>query len=94
MVRWEYRVLHDLAAHELAELGDEGWEFVTVEFDDEGDILNAFAKRQKSGSGSRGGGGGGGRRRRRRGGGGGGQMSHAGQPNHPMSAAGGDYAAY
>ena len=70
MPRWEYRVLHDTQAHELSEIGDEGWEIVTVEFDDEGEILNAFAKRQKSGGGG-GGGGGGGRRRRRRGGGGG-----------------------
>jgi hypothetical protein len=69
MARWEYRVLHDLPAHELNELGDEGWEFVTVEFDDEGEILNAFAKRSKdggSGGGGSGGGGGGNRRRRRR----------------------------
>ena len=80
MVRWEYRVLHDLAAHELAELGDEGWEFVTVEFDDEGEILNALAKRQKSGGG---GGSNSRRRRRRRGGGGGGGGGGSGQ--HPDS---------
>lgn len=84
MARWEYRVLHDLPAHELNELGDQGWEFVTVEFDDEGEILNAFAKRAKDGGGgSGGGGGGGGRRRRRRGGGNksGGSQHHIG----PMS---------
>ncbi len=82
MVRWEYRVLHDLQAHELNSLGEEGWEFVTVEFDDEGDILNAFVKRPKSGgSGGGGGGGGGGSRRRRRRGGGGGKQPQIG----PMS---------
>jgi len=81
--RWEYRIFHDLTAPELNPLGEEGWEFVTVEFDDEGDILNAFAKRSRSGQGQGGGGGGGGgqRRRRRRGksgggGGGGGGDSH------------------
>lgn len=78
MARWEYRVLHDLAAHELNDLGDEGWEFVTVEFDDEGEILNAFAKRPKGGGGGNsGGGGGGGRRRRRRSGGNKGGSGHA-----------------
>ena len=77
MARWEYRVLHDLAAHELNDLGDEGWEFVTVEFDDEGEILNAFAKRPKGGGGGNSGGGGGGRRRRRRGGGNKGGSGHA-----------------
>ncbi len=80
MPRWEYRVLHDTPAHELNEIGDEGWEIVTVEFDDEGEILNAFAKRPKSGGGG-GGGGGGGRRRRRRGGGGNKSQDHIG----PMS---------
>ena len=75
--RWEYRIFHDLTAPELNPLGEEGWEFVTVEFDDEGDILNAFAKRSRSGQGQ----GGGQRRRRRRGksgggGGGGGGDSH------------------
>ena len=74
MTRWEYRIFHDLTAPDLNPLGEEGWEFVTVEFDDEGDILNAFAKRPRSGGqgGQGGGGGGGGRRRRRRGKGGGG----------------------
>jgi len=92
--RWEYRIFHDLTAPDLNPLGDEGWEFVTVEFDDEGEILNAFAKRPKSGGGqggqSGGGGGGGGgqgggRRRRRRGkgsGGGGGGDRH---PIGPMT---------
>ncbi len=85
MPRWEYRVLHDLTAPELAEFGDDGWEFVTVEFDDEGEILNAFAKRPKDGGGggNQGGGGGGGRRRRRRKGGGGGGGNQ--QPIGPMS---------
>ncbi len=86
MGRWEYRVLHDLPAHELNELGDEGWEFVTVEFDDEGEILNAFAKRAKGGGGgggnSGGGGGGGNRKRRRRGGG---KQSGSGHPIGPMT---------
>ena len=88
MGRWEYRVLHDLPAHELNELGDEGWEFVTVEFDDEGEILNAFAKRSKGGgnsgnSGDSGGGGGGGNRnkRRRRGG----NKPNSGRPIGPMT---------
>jgi len=77
MARWEYRVLHDLPAHELNELGDEGWEIVMVEFDDEGEILNAFAKRSKDGGGGgAGGGGGGSRRRRRRGGGGSGNRGN------------------
>lgn len=70
MPRWEYRVLHDTQAHELNELGEEGWEVVTVEFDDEGEVLNAFARRTKDGGGQGSGGGGaggGGRRRRRRG---------------------------
>lgn len=66
MPRWEYRVLHDTQAHELTEIGEEGWEVVTVEFDDEGEVLNAFAKRPKSGSGGSGGGGSSGRSRRRR----------------------------
>ena len=43
--KWEYRIFHDLTAPDLNPLGLEGWEFVTVEFDDEGEILNAFAKR-------------------------------------------------
>ena len=92
MVRWEYRVLHVLTAPELADIGEDGWEFVTVEFDDDGEILNAFAKRPKGGggggnhgSGGGGGGGGGGdgqrRRRRRKGGGGGGNPNVIG----PMS---------
>jgi len=87
MVRWEYRVLHDLTAPELSDIGDEGWEFVTVEFDDDGDILNAFAKRPKSGGGGGNSGGGGGdarRRRRRKGGGGGGGGGNHG-PIGPMS---------
>ncbi len=88
-MRWEYRVLHDLNAVELNELGDEGWEVVTVEFDDEGEVLNAFAKRPKDSgaSGGQGGGPGGGQRRRRRrkpsgGQGGGGGNQH---PIGPMS---------
>jgi len=84
MARWEYRVLHDLPAHELNELGEEGWEFVTVEFDDEGEILNAFAKRAKGGGGGSGGGGGGGggrSRRRRRGG----KSSGSGHAIGPMT---------
>ena len=68
MARWEYRVLQDIALPELNELGEEGWEVVTAEFDDEGEIFSALAKRQRND----GGGGGGRRRRRRRGGGGGG----------------------
>ncbi len=70
--RWEYRIFHDLTAPELNPLGEEGWEFVTVEFDDEGDILNAFAKRslssqgQNQGASGSGGGGGGNQQRRRR----------------------------
>ena len=88
MVRWEYRVLHDLTAPELSEIGDDGWEFVTVEFDDDGEILNAFAKRPRGGGGGGGSGGGGGgegnrRRRRRKGGGGGGGGNQ--QPIGPMS---------
>ncbi len=69
MTRWEYRVLHDLSLPQLNELGEEGWEIVTAEFDDEGEIFSALAKRGRSG-----GGGGGDRKRsrRRRGGGGGG----------------------
>jgi hypothetical protein len=87
--KWEYRIFHDLTAPELNPLGLEGWDFVTVEFDDEGEILNAFAKRslgggQPSAGGSQGGGGGGagGNRRRRRrpnkGGQGGGSGHHIG----------------
>ena len=84
--KWEYRIFHDLTAPELNPLGLEGWDFVTVEFDDEGEILNAFAKRPLGGGGGGGGGqgggggGGGGRRRRRRskGGQGGGQGHHIG----------------
>lgn len=68
--KWEYRIFHDLTAPDLNPLGLEGWDFVTVEFDDEGEILNAFAKRQLSGGGQggggQGGGGGGSNRRRRR----------------------------
>jgi len=84
MGRWEYRVLHDLPAHELNELGDEGWEFVTVEFDDEGEILNAFAKRSKGGGGggNSGGGGGGNRNKRRRRGG---KKPSSGHPIGPMT---------
>ena len=93
MAKWEYRVFHDLTAPELAPIGEEGWEFITVEFDDDGEILNALAKRPRSGSGaggssSTGGGGGGGgggsgpggagRRRRRRGGGGNPQQGGSG----------------
>lgn len=75
-MRWEYRVLHDLQAPELAELGEEGWEIIAAEFDDDGEIWSALAKRPKHGGGGEGGqggggGGGGGRRRRRRGPGGG-----------------------
>lgn len=87
-MRWEYRVLHDLNAAELNELGDEGWELVTVEFDDEGEILNAFAKRPKDGGGSQGGGGpggGGGQRRRRRRKPSGGQGGGNQHPIGPMS---------
>lgn len=88
MPRWEYRVLHDTPAPELNELGADGWEVVTVEFDDEGEILNAFAKRSVGGGGGAGGGGGGGggaggnrpRRRRRNKGGGGGGGGH----KHPV----------
>ena len=76
MVRWEYRIFHDLTAPELNGLGDEGWDFVTIEFDDEGEILNAFAKRQKSGGGGGGGGGGRSRKRRRSSGGQGGGSGH------------------
>jgi hypothetical protein len=69
MVRWEYRVLHDVEAHELNEIGDEGWEIITAEFDEEGDIFSALAKRPSGGGGgSSGGSAGGNRRRRRRGG--------------------------
>ncbi|MCO4769087.1 MAG: hypothetical protein KDA24_03590 [Deltaproteobacteria bacterium] len=89
--KWEYRIFHDLTAPELNPLGLEGWDFVTVEFDDEGEILNAFAKRPLGGGGqqggSGGGGGGGGRRRRRRpnkGGGGGQQGGGSGHHIGPM----------
>ena len=88
MARWEYRVLHDIPAHQLNEIGDDGWEMVTVEFDDEGEILNAFAKRPKGGGGGGGGegGGGGSRRRRRKGGGGGNKGGGGGQHRiGPMS---------
>jgi len=84
MVRWEYRVLHDLTAPELGEIGEEGWEITTVEFDEDGEVLNAFAKRPLSGGGG-GGGGGGGRRRRRRGGGGGGGGGGNKAPIGPMT---------
>lgn len=71
MVRWEYRVLSDVSAPELNDLGDDGWEIVAVEWDDDGEILNAFAKRPRDGGGGGGGNGGGGNgggnnRRRRR----------------------------
>lgn len=78
MARWEYRVLTDIALPELNELGEEGWEVVTAEFDDEGEIFSALAKRPRNDGG---GGGGGGRRRRRRRGGGGGNQQDIG----PMS---------
>mgnify|MGYP006919656469 CR=1 FL=1 len=95
VTRWEYRILHDLTAPELNPLGEDGWEFVTVEFDDDGEILNAFAKRPMNGGGqpsSTGGGGGqggggggpgnGGRRRRRRTGGAGGKGGGQGGGDH------------
>jgi uncharacterized membrane protein YgcG len=68
MTRWEYRVLHDIALPELNALGEDGWEVVTAEFDDEGEIFSALAKRIRQGGdgGARKRGGG----RRRRGGGG------------------------
>jgi hypothetical protein len=73
MTRWEYRVLQDVALPELNELGEEGWEVITAEFDDEGEIFSALAKRSRQGDGgNRKRGGGGGRRRRGGGGGGGG----------------------
>jgi|GEM_PF-2282826 len=85
--KWEYRIFHDLTAPDLNPLGLEGWEFVTVEFDDEGEILNAFAKRVLGGgqaSNQGGGGGGGSRRRRRRSGGGGGNKGQGGGSGHPI----------
>ena len=83
MTRWEYRVLTDIALPELNDLGEEGWEVVTAEFDDEGEIFSALAKRTISGGG--GGGGGGGRKRRRRRGGGGGGGGGGNGPIGPMS---------
>jgi len=83
MPRWEYRVLHDTPTPELNELGDEGWEVVTVEFDDEGEILNALAKRSVGGGGDGGGRGGGG------GGGGGGGQSRRRRRNKPQGGGGG-----
>jgi hypothetical protein len=87
-MKWEYRILHDLTAMDLGEIGEDGWDIVTVEFDDEGEILNAFAKRPLGSGGGQGGqgagpGGGGQRRRRnRRGGGQGGQGGQGGGGGH------------
>ena len=66
MTRWEYRVLLDISLPALNDLGEEGWEVVTAEFDDEGGIFSALAKRTRSGGGSSGGGGGDRKRSRRR----------------------------
>ena len=109
MPRWEYRVLHDITSPDLASIGEEGWEIFSIEFDDDGEIFAAVAKRPIGGGGGGGGGGGqpgqgnGGRRRRRRGGGGGGGGNPqgggggGGGGGHrigPMTGTGGEPAAY
>ena len=87
MTRWEYRVLQDISVPELNELGEDGWEVITAEFDDDGEIFSALAKRPRQGEGGRkrsggasasGGGGGGGGRRRRGGSGGNGGGGNVG----------------
>jgi hypothetical protein len=48
MQKWEYLIKGELSSAELNELGDQGWELVTVTFNDIGSPAIFYFKRRKS----------------------------------------------